>query len=204
MIKFKTKNYIFLITLFLIMTFFYNSFASQIIDKKGRVIEEILRPVEKETIDPDTISDADRIKVSDNAALLKNSYDGPSKNINSSGTLWQNDADFSQNVLYNDDELKIIEKYGSFTKIRHTPSITNVNEDRYEIIEDYKKDRLRLKIIIDNVGVIYAKNGFYKLNNKIYYFDEDGLMVLGAAIDNIGNFYYFSLETGELIEEIDK
>ena len=76
-----------------------------------------------------------------------------------------------------------------------------MDEDRYYLTEDVKKERLRLTIIVSGFGEIKAKNGFFKIKDKVYYFDEDGLMVLGPAYDNIGNYYFFSYETGELLEE---
>ncbi len=67
---------------------------------------------------------------------------------------------------------------------------------------DSQYDRLRLRVKESSVGEFEAKNGFFKIDGKTYYFDKDGLMVLGAAVDSIGNFYFFSYETGELVEEI--
>ena len=39
-----------------------------------------------------------------------------------------------------------------------------------------------------------------EIDGKTYYFDEDGLMVLGPAKDNIGNEYFFSYDTGEMLK----
>ena len=61
-----------------------------------------------------------------------------------------------------------------------------------------------MNLLLGVEGIIQAKNGFYKVNGKTYYFDKDGIMVLGFAEDDIGNTYFFSYETGELIEEIQK
>ena len=202
----KVLSY-FIILLFIITSFHFNSYSTEIVDKKGRIIEEILKPHAKENIDLDTISDADRIKVSDNAYMNNSGYAGPSKNIYSAGTIHQSDENNYDEIiksLYNSHELEIIEKYGSFTKIRHTSSITNVDEDRYELIEDYNNNRLRMKIFVNSIGIYNAKDGFYNVNDKTYYFDDEGLMVLGPAFDNIGNYYFFSYETGELLEEIEK
>ena len=202
----KVLSY-FIILLFIITSFHFNSYSTEIVDKKGRIIEEILKPHAKENIDLDTISDVDRIKVSDNAYMNNSGYAGPSKNIYSSDTVYQSDENNYDEIiksLYSSHELEIIEKYGSFTKIRHTSSITNVDEDRYELIEDYNNNRLRMKIFVSSIGIYIAKDGFYKVNDKIYYFDNEGLMVLGPAFDNIGNYYFFSYETGELLEEIEK
>ena len=205
----KTKKVLsyFIILLFIITSFHFNSYSTEIVDKKGRIIEEILKPHAKENIDLDTISDVDRIKVSDNAYMNNSGYAGPSKNIYSSDTVYQSDENNYDEIiksLYNSHELEIIEKYGSFTKIRHTSSITNVDEDRYELIEDYNNNRLRMKIFVNSIGIYNAKDGFYNVNDKTYYFDDEGLMVLGPAFDNIGNYYFFSYETGELLEEIEK
>ena len=202
----KVLSY-FIILLFIITSFHFNSYSTEIVDKKGRIIEEILKPHAKENIDLDTISDVDRIKVSDNAYMNNSGYAGPSKNIYSSDTVYQSDENNYDEIiksLYSSHELEIIEKYGSFTKIRHTSSITNVDEDRYELIEDYNNNRLRMKIFVNSIGIYNAKDGFYNVNDKTYYFDDEGLMVLGPAFDNIGNYYFFSYETGELLEEIEK
>ena len=107
---------------------------------------------------------------------------------------------FSSNTIYSSTEWSW-ENNTEWTLIRHTPSITDVDEDRYVLQNDIKKDRMRLTIIIAGIGELEAKNGFYKIKDKIYYFDENGLMVLGPAYDTIGNYYFFSYETGELVEE---
>lgn len=165
------------------------SYAEDIIDKQGKVIYETVSPTAESTINPDTISDARRYVPRENVDYSEKKYEGPDKNIFSEDTIYTtiNSADVPKN---------------DFTLIRHTASITDVDEDRYVLTDDISKDRLRLKIIIANTGEFDAKNGFYKVNGKIYYFDEDGLMVLGPAYDTIGNYYFFSYETGELTEEV--
>ena len=174
--------------LFLSILFANSISAEEIIDKKGRVVDEIIKPTAKPSVDPDTISDAIRYVPDGSKDLSKKAYEGPSKNIFSKDTIFSStDWTFSNNNEY--------------TLIRHTPSITDVDEDRYYLTEDVKKNRLRLTIIVAGFGEIKAKNGFYKISDRVYYFDEDGLMVLGPAYDNIGNYYYFSYDTGELLEE---
>lgn len=163
-------------------------FAEQIIDKRGRVVEEITKPTAESTIDPDTISAAIRYVPDGSTDLSKKKYEGPSKNI------------FSKETIFSSTEWATVNN-NDYTLIRHTPSITDVDEDRYYLTDDVNKDRLRLTIIVSGFGEIKAKNGFYRIKDKIYYFDEEGLMVLGPAYDNIGNYYYFSYETGELLEE---
>ncbi len=88
-----------------------------------------------------------------------------------------------------------------YTVIRHTPSIANLEEWEYEIKHDQKTGRIKLLLRLDNDPMAFAKSGFFKIKDKTYYFDDDGLMVLGHAKDNMGCEYYFSLETGELVYE---
>ena len=189
----KNKKYLnFIITFIIIFSLFNATFyASELIDKQGRVVAEITKPTAESTIDPDTISDAVRHipkADTDYTTGKYKDYQGPSKNI------------FSKDTIYSSTEWSWVNN-NEWTLIRHTASITDVDEDRYELVNDVRKDRMRLTIIVGGVGKFEAKNGFYKIDGKTYYFDEDGLMVLGPAYDNIGNYYFFSYETGELIEE---
>ena len=165
------------------------SFAEDVIDKKGKVIYETIRPTAETTENPDKISDALRFVPREKIDYTGKEYEGPEKNI------------FSKDTIYTTINPADIPKT-DYTLIRHTASITDVDEDRYVLSEDVKKDRMRLTIIIANTGEFEAKDGFYKVNGKVYYFDEDGLMVLGPAYDTVGNYYFFSYETGELVEEI--
>lgn len=180
------------LTTFLLLSALLSSvlYAEELIDKQGRVVNEVTKPTAETTINPDTISDALRYVPRENSDLTKKEYAGPTKNI------------FSKDTIFSSSEWSWINS-NEYTLIRHTSSITDVDEDRYKLMNDVKKDRMRLTIIVSGVGEFEAKNGFYKLKDKVYYFDEDGLMVLGPAYDNIGNYYFFSYETGELIEEID-
>ena len=160
---------------------------AEIVDKKGRIVYEITKPTVESTIDPDIITAADRRVVN---ASDESSYEGPSQNILSSGML------FYEKILSGDEQQ-------SFTLIRHTPSITDLTYEKYFLNQDDIKDRLRLMIVTSD-GFIEGKDGFYKMNGKTYYFDTEGLMVLGPCFDTIGNYYFFSYETGELLEEIQK
>lgn len=167
------------------------SFADTFVDKRGRVIEETLEPTAESKFYEDTISDALRFVPDANTDYTQKQYVGPLKNIYTDGVIYSGDI---KSEIDNND----------YTMIRHTPSITDVDEDRFYLTEDYKKNRLRLTIIVSSVGEFKAKDGFYRVNGKVYYFDEDGLMVLGPAYDEIGNYYFFSYDTGELTEEIQK
>lgn len=156
--------------------------ASQIIyDKKGREVVETERPTAESTIDPDHISDALRRKNSD-----------ASKNVFSGKTLMP-----EENIVYDN----AISNEKAYTMIKHKSSINHLDDYGYELIEDRKADRLMLKIMSNNTGVFYAKSAFYEINNKTYYFDDDGHMVLGPCKDSTGRTYFFSYETGELLED---
>ncbi len=190
--KNKVNNIIVLMMIFAV--FIINmSYAEKIVDKKGRVIEEIKKPTAESTIDPDTITAADRRVVDmslDYSGDTSNQYEGPNKNIFSSGYMY---AGAGANFI---DEK-------AYTLIRHTSSITDLTFEKYSLDQDDLKDRIRLKIVTSD-GIIEGKNGFYKIDGKIYYFDEKGLMVLGPCFDTIGNYFFFSYDTGELLEEIQK
>ena len=186
----STRHFLsFILAFILLITLFSNVlYAEDVIDKKGKVIYETIRPTAETTENPDKISDAVRYVPREKIDYTAKEYTGPEKNIFSKDTIY---------TAINPDDVPKTE----YTIIRHTASITDVDEDRYELTNDTKKDRMRLRIIVANTGEFEAKNGFYKVNGKVYYFDEDGLMVLGPAYDTIGNYYFFSYETGELIEE---
>ena len=190
MLKVNVKR----ILLFFIIAFvlFGNIAFAVDTDKMGRIIETITRPTAESTIDPDTISSALRRKTDVMGGI------DSSKNINSSAILF----DQNSGVLDIINNTSIVVPEENYTLIRHTPSISVVTGYSYELINDAAADRLKLKIKESGVGEWYAKNGFYKIDDKTYYFDENGLMVLGYAKDTIGNIYLFSYETGELLEEI--
>ena len=169
------------------------SYAEVIVDKKGRTVEEIKKPTAESTIDPDTITAADRRVVDmslDYNGDTSRQYEGPSKNIFSSGYMF---AGIDPSLLGKKD----------YTLIRHTSSITDLAYEKYFLNQDDLKDRIRLMIVTSD-GMIEGKDGFYKIEGKTYYFDENGLMVLGPCFDTIGNYFFFSYETGELLEEIQK
>lgn len=188
----KKKTYNIIIAALLAVVFAINiSHAEEIIDKKGRVVYEITKPTAETTINPDTISAADR-RVADLSVDYNDSsahhYDGPKKNIFSSGVLYSD-----TNWSWNDTK--------DYTLIRHTNSITDLDDEKYFLNQDDVEDRLRIMIVTSD-GLIEGKNGFFKINGKTYFFDEEGLMVLGPCFDTIGNYYFFSYETGELLEEV--
>ena len=182
----KKLNNLIIFGLVLALSFTHITYA-EIVDKKGRIVYEITKPTAESTIDPDTITSADR-RVVDSSDESR--YEGPTQNIFSKGYM------FSGSTL-SLDETK------DYTLIRHTPSITDLTYEKYTLNQDDIKDRLRL-IIVTSDGLIEAKDGFYKMDGKTYYFDEEGLMVLGPCLDTIGNYYFFSYDTGELLEEVQK
>lgn len=188
MIRVNIKKLILIFSVLFVLI--YNFAFATDVDKAGRIIETIMKPTAETTMDPDTISSALRRKTNVMGGI------DSSKNINSSGILY----DQTSGISITDDN--IAPKEENFTLIRHTPSISFVDDYSYEFINDTKSDRLKLKIKESGVGEWYAKNGFYKVDGKTYYFDENGLMVLGYAKDTIGNIFLFSYETGELLEEI--
>ena len=200
----KIKKSIFIILFIaIISTMLYSTytFAELIIDKMGRVVDDITAPTKESTIDPDTISDARRYVPKDSSSVKSKSSE-PQKNIYSENTIIQAyDGSFTEYIksLYDEKKFDLIAEYGELTQIRHTISITDVANDRYELITDGKRDRLRMRVIVDSTGIFDAKDGFYKVGEKIYYFDKDGYMVLGPAFDSRNNYFFFSYETGELI-----
>ena len=158
-------------------------FAEELYDKKGRLFIETIAPTESQTTDPDEMSIA-----------LRNKNKDSSKNINSQNII----AEEKETIKYDVGEEEIEKKL-----IRHTNSIAVLEpNDKYELIYDNEKDRMKMLIFIENAGLVEAKDGFYQIEDKVYFFDETGHMVLGPAVDTIGNKFMFSYETGELIEEI--
>lgn len=183
-------------------TFCSNALAESIVDKKGRAVEDITAPTQESTIDPNTISDARRYVPKDSSSV-KSKNEGPQKNIYSENTIIQAyEGSFTDYIsgLYDEKKFDLIAQYGEFTQIRYTASITDVDNDRYELVTDGIKDRLKMRIFVDSTGIFDAKDGFYKVGEKIYYFDKDGYMVLGPAVDSRDNHFFFSYETGELLK----
>ena len=170
------------------------------VDKMGRVVEEIIAPTEASVIDPNTSSDAIRyVPKSSNLNIRSNL---PQKNVYSDNTIIkESDIDFTEYIksLYDEKKYSLIEQYGELTQIRYTKSISDVDNDRYELLNDGIRDRLKMKVIVDSTGFFFAKDGFFKVGGKLYYFDKDGYMVLGPAFDSMNNYYFFSYETGELM-----
>lgn len=171
------------LVLILLLSFVNSVFADKIIDKRGRVIEETLSPVPETTVDPNAMSDALRRSATNGNHEVRDA----SKNI------------YDVSIIRQDVSTTIVNE--EYTSIRHTASITDLNKETYYITEDLNKERIRLTIKT-LLGEVKAKDGFYKVGDKVYYFDSEGLMVLGPAYDDIGNYYFFSYETGELLEEI--
>lgn len=119
---------------------------------------------------------------------LRNNTDS-SKNIYSKNTIIQSELNANiDDTLYKE------------TVIKHKLAINDLDDIKCEIIEDENVHRIMIKMFLDNC-VLYAKDGFYRLNSKIYYFDSEGHMVLGPCVDREGNRYFFSYETGELVED---
>ena len=160
------------------------SYADVYVDKRGKEIIDIAKPTAESTVYPNTISDAVRRIVREDDANMRD----PNKNIVSNG-------------IFDPNSYIVAAENTEYSLIRHTASITDIEDDNYSLVQDFVKDRLKLTIRIPDVGEMPGKNGFFRINGKVYYFDEDGLMVLGPAYDNIGNYYYFSYDTGELLEE---
>lgn len=147
--------------------------------------EEVTAPTAAKEVNEEVVSEALRY----GNAMFSNNYIGASKNIFTDDTIVQKIE--TETIVVPQNEI---------TTIRYCNSYADLDEYRVETIQDEKHDRLKLKIYLaDNAGYIFAKDGFYRLNGKTYYFDENGLMVLGKAVDTMGTEFYFSYETGELI-----
>ena len=114
------NNIIILVLIFTVLAMNI-SYAEKIVDKKGRTVEEIKKPTAESTIDPDTITAADRRVVDmsiDYSGDTSKQYGGPSKNIFSSGYMY---AGIGSNFL----------DKKSYTLIRHTSSITDLTYEKY-------------------------------------------------------------------------
>ena len=113
------------------------SYAEVIVDKKGRTVEEIKKPTAESTIDPDTITAADRRIVDlslDYSGDTSKQYEGPNKNI------------FSNGYMYSGTDWSLVDQK-DYTLIRHTSSITDLTDEKYFLNQDDLKDRLRLMIV---------------------------------------------------------
>ena len=207
MMKKKYKANIILIAITIILLSQFNSFSASntsskinTTDKMGRPILDITNPTAERKPPEDALSDAERKTVK---ATSDGKYKDPTQNIISESTVEGSNIPAYEDYiksLYDARMIQTLEQYGEITEIRYTVSITDVDKDRYILINDSVRDRLKMKVIVDSLGEHFAKDGFYKVNGKTYYFDEEEYMVLGPARDKKGNYYFFSYETGELIE----
>lgn len=146
--------------------------------------EEVTAPTAEKKVDEEVVSEALR----HGNSIFSENYVGPSKNI------------FSDDIIVQETKDDIVIINNDVTQIRYCNSYADIDDYRVETVQDEKHDRLKLKIYLaDNVGYVFAKDGFYRLNGKTYYFDENELMVLGKAVDTKGTEFFFSYETGELI-----
>lgn len=82
--------------------------------------------------------------------------------------------------------------------IRYTESVVNV-DDYYEW---YLSANGKWQLIVKSSDLIttFAKNGFYKINNNIYYIDDEGYMVTGMMKDERGYIYILD-DNGVLISK---
>ena len=81
--------------------------------------------------------------------------------------------------------------------IKHTQGITIVPDSSY--IWDLRTSNGKWMLSIFDQNVQHqAKNGFYMVSGKTYYFDSDGYMYIGTMMDERDTVYVFG-ESGELI-----
>lgn len=196
----KTYYNLFLLVILTLFIIFAtdNLYANVLTDKMGREVIDIKQPTASREVDPNQISDALR-----SDSYSSGTFKDPQKNIYSSDAISNAEGlSYHEYIksLYDNKMYDNLNAYGECTDIRYTVSITNVDDGKYTLIYDPNSDRLKMKVIIDNIYEYDAKNGFYKVNGKTYYFDETGHMVLGPCRDERGNYYFFSYETGELVK----
>lgn len=85
--------------------------------------------------------------------------------------------------------------------IQHTSSITIVDSN-YEWSKEIDNTTKESKWVLtynDYNMLRMAKSGFYKIDNKTYYFDENGYMYVGKIMDDRDIVYEFG-EDGAMIE----
>ena len=158
-----TKNLILLLIMIVFLT--SNCLCNPIYeDKLGRDIIDIVAPTKEQLIDPDTMNYAIRFVPSGDKDYSESNYTGPTKNIFSSNIIlpedfYDDEINEYKNSIANNEVKDLYKLNEGLTKIRHTQSITNVDEDRYIIGSDSKTNRITMKIIVNSIGSIDAKNG---------------------------------------------
>lgn len=178
-------------------------------DKLREPVTEILRPTASTKGNEDSMSYILRQKVRDDDIISTSSDANMNRWVNE-GVIYQS----KENPPVYETEASLI-NIVSPRKIRHTYSVAKLEEGEYQLVTDYNTGLIKVKICTNggfyssgngreinaNGGEFWAQNGFYEINNKIYYFDENALMLLGPAYDERGGEYFFSYETGELLSE---
>ena len=104
---------------------------------------------------------------------------------------------YSKNIIRLEDSEDKPVTSDTIKFIKHTQSITIVPDGSYTW---YKKGTIGKwgLDILDTSLQHEAQNGFYLVDGKTYYFDENGYMYVGTLMDERDTVYIFS-ESGELI-----
>lgn len=181
--------------------FMNNIYASNIIyhtenKENSDVIRQELNDIINEVVKPkaeDVYIFNDEVKATKNPNFVDKTiiyqpsvaeyFENPIKNLNSSVETENNNYE----IRY----------------IRHTQSITKVYD--YEFEYDGAVNKWVLHFVNDDKYSINpysgtARNGFYKIGDNTYYFDEDGYMYVGILIDERDTVYNFN-EEGILVFE---
>ncbi len=168
-----------------------------IIDKRGHQVEETEKPTAKsDEIESEIVVASKHSDRRANAVIYMDGMAEESVNV---------DDIIREKILeYNisEDDAAYL-KNKPITYIRHTRSFTEVgNKFDWKYFDDIDKWKLFVDDSPYSIG--YAKSGFYKLSDIIYYFDDDEYMVTGIAIDNQNIKYVFDND-GALIsrEEVE-
>lgn len=192
----------------IICTFFSFADNNVFYDKMREPVTEIVRPTESTKAYEDSMDYILRSNVKDADIISTTSNANINRWINT-GVIFQNQE---KPPVY---ETTAITNIVIPRKVRHTYSVAKLDEGEYQLVTDYNTGLIKVKICTNggfysnnsgremsgNGSEIWAQNGFYEINGKTYYFDENALMLLGPAYDERGGEYFFSYETGELISE---
>ena len=125
--------------------------------------------------------------IKENNAIVKNSYNVNSDNINNY---------IKEEIVEEEKEIIVVEELEEVSKDNKFKYLTNKFDNINEDIKEEEKEEERIKYIC----IKEEKNINFKVeNNKTYYYENDNKVKGLKLIDGVR--YYFDFDTGELIKE---
>ena len=194
---FSMKNIKYIICIFCILlvstlTYAKNNTSEYVIDKQGHQTDETVKPIaESDVIESSIVVASKNSDKNSNFSMSVRNYMAE-ESVNVDEVIKEKILEYN---ISEDDEIYLKDK--PITYIRHSRAVTDVgNKFEWKYFDNVDKWKLFVDDSPYSIG--YAKSGFYRLSDIIYYFDDDEYMVTGVVIDNQNIKYIFD-NTGALI-----